>query len=116
MVAFGGSIPPLGAKFINMIPVEQQIRFLEGKIKKLENSKSLLKNHKMQNIITDQEIIHLSDLLILMKSICNAKALRFGECEVCGAFYLVKREKQAVCSGKCRTKLHRMKKQEVNHD
>lgn len=96
----------------DMIPVEQQIRFLEGKIKKLEQSKSLLKNHKMQNIITDQEIIHLSDLLTLMKSICNEKALQFGECTVCGSFFLIKRENQAVCSGTCRTRLHRMRKQQ----
>ena len=95
-----------------MIPAEQQIRFLEGKIKRLENNKSLLRTHKMENILIDNEIHHLSDLLTLMKSICNEKALHLAECEVCGSLYISKRENQAVCSGTCRTRLYRMKKQE----
>ena len=99
-----------------MIPIEQQIRFIESKIKKLNNNKALLKAHKMKSFSIDNEICYLSDLLNILKCMCNEKALQFAECEVCGSLYISKREKQAVCSGKCRTKLHRIKKQEVNHD
>lgn len=99
-----------------MIPIEQHISFIENKILKLKGNQALAKSHKMQNFIIDNEIAYLSDLLSVLNCISNAKALQFANCEVCGDLYITKREKQAVCSGKCRIKLHRMKKQEVNHD
>lgn len=79
---------------------------------RLENNKLLLKSHKMKSFSIDNEIFYLSDLLNVLKCISNAKALQFAECEVCGSLYVSKREKQAVCSGKCRTRLHRERKEQ----
>ena len=99
-----------------MIPVQQQIRFLEGKIKKLEQSKSLLKNHKMQNILTDCEIVHLSELLYFMKLVCNDQSLHPRRCEACGEIYIPKVDKKNVCDDKCRVRLCRMRKKEADND
>jgi hypothetical protein len=99
-----------------MIPLEQQIRFLKAKILKLENSKALLKENKLQNFVIENEINHLTDLLRITLCLCDDKALQFAECEMCGGLFLVKREKQNVCSGKCRTRLYRKRKQEADHE
>lgn len=112
MELLGGSLPPLETKIKKMIAIEQQIKFIESKIKKLNNNKALLKAHKMKSFSIDNEICYLFDLLGILKCICNEKALQFAECEVCGSLYISKREKQAVCSGKCRTRLHRERKEQ----
>lgn len=93
-----------------MISLEQQVKFLQGRILKLENSKALLKDHKMKNFVIDHEINHLTDLLKIIKYLCDDKTLQFAECEMCEGLFLVKREKQNVCSGKCRTRLYRKRK------
>lgn len=93
-----------------MISLKQQVKFIENKILKLEQNKSLLKNHKMKNFVIANEIAHLYDLLRVIKYLRDDKASRFAVCEMCGGLFLVKREKQNVCSGKCRTRLYRQNK------
>lgn len=99
-----------------MISLEALSKFVDGRIKRVDNNILLAKRHKMETFLHEDEKSHLIDLKKVIELLCNEKALQFAECEVCGGLYINKRKKQAVCSGKCRTKLHRMKKQEVNHE
>lgn len=99
-----------------MISLEALSKFVDGRIKRVDNNILLAKRHKMETFLHEIEKSHFADLKQVVDLLCNEKALQLAKCEVCGSLYVSKREKQAVCSGKCRTKLHRIKKQEVNND
>ena len=95
-----------------MISLEALSKFMDGRIKRVDNNILLAKRHKMETFLHEDEKLHLIDLKEVIELLCNEKALQFAECEICGSLYVSKREKQAVCSGKCRTKLHRERKEQ----
>lgn len=98
-----------------MIELDKLSKCVKSRLNRAEATKQLLNRKKEKSFFIENEIIELSETLLVIQLLSNDKSLQISECESCGSDFIKKNSKQNVCSNTCRSKLHRLKKLNSNN-